>query len=309
MSSMARIRMGTAGILPRMATLALSLLLSAAPGVAAAGPPHASYGGGHAAYGGHFGAGGRPPALRGGMRLAEGPHGFGGPRSEGRFEGGPRYQAGHIAGGPRYEGRFGGPRFEGGARYVVPPHWVGMHPHWEGGPRPGPWVRPWGPRWAPHYWYGGYWGGVFWPHVYVDWDFPWFLGALPLGYATYWWGGVPYYYWRGVYYVWSPDYAEYVVTDPPPVTGGTVEGAEPPASAQAATGNGRGAMSLYVYPKKGQSDEQTQSDRYQCHEWAVHQTGFDPTDTANDTPSSTATPENYKRAFTACLDARGYSVR
>jgi hypothetical protein len=214
---------------------------------------------------------------------------------------------GHFAG----HGGFGGPHYAGGGRrFDVPQHWVGMHPNWGGGPRPGVgWVRPWGRGWVPHYWGGGYWGGAFWPRAYLGWDFPWFLAVLPVGYATYWWGGVPYYYWQGVYYVWSPDYGDYVVTDPPPVSGGTLEGAAPPPAAVQPAGADRGAMSLYVYPKNGQSDQQTQNDRYQCHEWAVGQTGFDPTNTANDTQASTATPENYKRAVTACLEARGYSVR
>jgi len=35
--------------------------------------------------------------------------------------------------------------------------------------------------------------------------------------------------------------------------------------------------SLYIYPKNGQSDEQQKKDRYECHMWAVQQTGFDPT--------------------------------
>jgi beta-lactamase class A len=102
-----------------------------------------------------------------------------------------------------------------------------------------------------------------------------------------------------------------VVTDPPPVTGGAAEGAAPPpaAQAQAPSGDSRGAMSLYVYPKNGQGAQQTANDRYQCHQWAVAQTGFDPTNSANDTQAATATPENYKRAVTACLEARGYSVR
>jgi hypothetical protein len=219
------------------------------------------------------------------------------------FHGG-EHGGGHYAGGARFQGHF-----EGHARYAVPQHWVGMHPHFEG-PRPGYWVRPWGPRWVPHYWGGGYWHGAFWPHVYLGWDFPWFLGVLPVGCVTYWWGGVPYYYWQGVYYAWSPDYGQYVVTDPPPVTGGVAQGAAPPpAAAQAGDTGGRGAMSLFVYPKNGQSQQQTANDRYQCHEWAVGQTGFDPTNSANDTQAATATPENYKRAITACLTARGYSVR
>lgn len=211
--------------------------------------------------------------------------------------------AGHFA-APRYAGHWAGHE-----HYAVPQHWVGMHPRFEG-PRAGYWARPWGPRWVPHTWGGGYWGGRFWPHVYLGWNFPWFLAALPIGYSTYWWGGVPYYYSQGVYYNWSPDYDQYVVTDPPPLAGGdATEGAAPPQGAQAAGGDDRGAMSLYVYPKQGQSDQQTQSDRYQCHQWAVGQTGFDPTNTANGSQAATATPENYKRAVTACLEARGYSVK
>jgi hypothetical protein len=37
------------------------------------------------------------------------------------------------------------------------------------------------------------------------------------------------------------------------------------------------AQNLYVYPSKGQSPEQQQKDRYECHVWAMQQTGFDPT--------------------------------
>ena len=33
----------------------------------------------------------------------------------------------------------------------------------------------------------------------------------------------------------------------------------------------------YVYPAKGQSPEQQKKDEYACHQWAVQQTGFDPT--------------------------------
>jgi hypothetical protein len=274
--------------------LAASLLLLAAPGVSAAGDH-----GDHGDHGGFHGNGGRGAAHWGGGHGEGGGHiARGGPREGGHFE----------RGGPR-EGHFGGR-----GHYAVPPHWTGMHPHWEGGGRWGDWdgdrhwVRPWGPRWEPHYWGGGYWRGRFWPHIYLGWDFPWFMAALPLGYGTYWWGGVPYYYWQGVYYTWSPDYDGYVVTDPPPVTGGPAPGASAPP-AQSPAGDGRGAMSLYVYPKNGQSEQQTQSDRYQCHEWAVGQTGFDPTNSASDTQASTATPESYKRAVTACLEARGYSVR
>ena len=38
-----------------------------------------------------------------------------------------------------------------------------------------------------------------------------------------------------------------------------------------------GSNDLYVYPKNGQSQEQQKKDRYECHMWAVQQTGYDPT--------------------------------
>ena len=33
---------------------------------------------------------------------------------------------------------------------------------------------------------------------------------------------------------------------------------------------------MFVYPAKGQTDEQLQRDRYECHGWAVQQSGYDP---------------------------------
>jgi hypothetical protein len=33
---------------------------------------------------------------------------------------------------------------------------------------------------------------------------------------------------------------------------------------------------IFIYPKKGQSAEQQSKDRFECHSWAVQQTGFDP---------------------------------
>lgn len=47
------------------------------------------------------------------------------------------------------------------------------------------------------------------------------------------------------------------------------------------------AHALYVYPAQGQSQEQTQQDQYECHVWAVGQTGYDPTN-----PSSSTVPQN-----------------
>ncbi len=289
---LARSRQAVAGLI----ALAALLMLALAPGVSRADPPHGDHGD-RGDRGHDFHGGGRRDFHGGGDRGFRG-H-FEGDRPPMRTRGGVRFGA---------DPRFGGPRFDR-PRFAGPPHWVGRDPHWDGDGGPRPWVRPWGPHWEPHYWVGGYWGGLFWPRVEFDWDFPWFLGALPLGYQTLWWGGVPYYYLRGVYYVWSPDYDEYVVTDPPPLGDQGEPAQAAPAPSESPPGSDRGALSLFVYPKNGQSQQQTQSDRYACHEWAVGQTGFDPTNPNRSTDAATATPSNYKRAVTACLEARGYSVR
>ena len=36
------------------------------------------------------------------------------------------------------------------------------------------------------------------------------------------------------------------------------------------------AADFFIYPAKGQSEEQQGKDKYQCNEWAKQQTGFDP---------------------------------
>ena len=36
------------------------------------------------------------------------------------------------------------------------------------------------------------------------------------------------------------------------------------------------ADDLYVYPAKGQSEQQQADDRYECHRWAADQTHYDP---------------------------------
>ena len=95
----------------------------------------------------------------------------------------------------------------------------------------GAWVRPWGAHWVPHTW--GRWllARRLLAACLPGLGLPLVPGGDSLGYTTYWWGGVPYYYGQGVYYAWSPDYDSYVVTDPPPVTGGVAQGAEPPPAA------------------------------------------------------------------------------
>jgi Family of unknown function (DUF6515) len=121
--------------------------------------------------------------------------------------------------------------------------------------------------------------------------------VLPPYYTTVWVGGVPYYYADNVYYVWQPAQQGYVVT-------------EPPAASNVVT-QPQGPDQFYVYPKKGQSADQQAKDRYECHRWAVDQTGFDPSQPATNLSDSQLISKraDYRRAIEVCLDARGYSVK
>lgn len=132
------------------------------------------------------------------------------------------------------------------------------------------------------------------------------------------------------------------------------------------------AQQVYVYPAKGQSAQQTEQDKYSCHEWAKQQTGVDPMSTQAGAPppnhasggiargalrgavggavigevadgdagkgaatgaviggmmggmrqrearrqqeqqyqqQATGQADSYNRAFAACLESRGYTVR
>ena len=53
------------------------------------------------------------------------------------------------------------------------------------------------------------------------------------------------------------------------------------------------AGEMYVFPAKGQSQEQTEKDKYACYEWAKRQTGFDPMKTpqASAPPPSQGAPQ------------------
>jgi len=144
------------------------------------------------------------------------------------------------------------------------------------------------------YYGGGYWRGGFYGPRY---GFGWFLPVLPAFYATYWFGGIPYYYANDAYYTWSPDYNGYVATDPP-------ANAVPEDSGDSAAPAPSGGQT-FNYPKNGQTDEQQASDRYQCHQWAVSQSGYDPTRNA----AASAGQGDYRRAVTACMEGRGYTVR
>jgi hypothetical protein len=51
----------------------------------------------------------------------------------------------------------------------------------------------------------------------------------------------------------------------------------PSLIAALAWAGGAQAQQVFVYPQRGQSPEQQQRDRSECHQWAVQQSGVDPT--------------------------------
>src|ERR1700733_11891658 len=98
-----------------------------------------------------------------------------------------------------------------------------------------------------------------------------------------------------------PAFAQYLSTPPPDRT----------APAQPQAGAVR-SDNLTITPKNGQSEKQQWADRYECHKWAKDQSGFDPTQR---TPEGVTAEEinsrrdQYRRAFSACLEGRGYTVQ
>jgi hypothetical protein len=209
---------------------------------------------------GHSGGGGHSSAGGGG-------HSGGHSGGSAHFAGGS-----HFSGGTHFAARYYGGGFHGGGYYGTRGGYYG-HGGYNGG-----------------YWHGGFYGPRF--------GYGWFLPVLPAFYATYWWGGIPYYYANDAYYTWSPNYNGYVATDPP---AGDADASDSTAQAPAMSGQ------TYNYPKNGQTDEQQATDRYQCHQWAVSQSGYDPT--RSGAPAAGGQQMDYHRAVTACLEGRGYSVR
>ena len=103
------------------------------------------------------------------------------------------------------------------------------------------------------------------------------MPILPLAYAIYWYGGIPYYYANDVYYIWNPTYDGYVATDPPPVAdssgSGDVSGSGPAPSSDVGAQNlgpppgpgpsGPVAGQIFMYPKNGPECRATEATRLQ----------------------------------------------
>ncbi|MGZ8096316.1 MAG: glycine zipper family protein [Methylosarcina sp.] len=54
------------------------------------------------------------------------------------------------------------------------------------------------------------------------------------------------------------------------------------------------AQNMMVYPAQGQTPDQVSKDRYECHTWAVQQTGYDPSSGAA-SPQSNSQQESVRR--------------
>ncbi len=100
-----------------------------------------------------------------------------------------------------------------------------------------------------------------------------------------------------------PAFAQYMSTPPPPDRSAPAP-AQPPGAVR--------SDSLTITAKNGQSDQQQWADRYECHKWAKDQSGFDPTlrpPTELSGEEINSRRDQYRRAFTACLEGRGYTVQ
>jgi hypothetical protein len=172
-----------------------------------------------------------------------------------------------------------------------------------------------GPRYygSRYYGYGPYRSGWYGPRYSLG----LWLPILPIGYASYYYGGTRYYGYGDSYFI--ADGAGYRVVERPVniVTGPAVvsdpgpapvvaaplkvsEGAPTPTfDQQARTGQ------LFAYPLKGQTDSQATFDRIECESWGSKQTGYSPTSAAQDAGKKA----DYTRAVSACLEGRGYSVK
>ncbi|OLS63862.1 DUF6515 family protein [Pseudomonas putida] len=197
-------------------------------------------------------------------------------------------------------------------------HWQtgprGQQPNWAGRPSghgngwgPGPQYRPGHAidRFPDRYWkvpYRGqdyFYSGGYWyrPHgsgyVVVTPPYGVRVSYLPDYAREMWIGGALFFLVADTYYQYQQASQEYVVVNPPQV--------QQPAPVQQGSG-----YDVIAYPMQGQSPQQQEQDRYQCHRWAVDQSGFDPSYANQAPPAQVA--DTYRRAMGACLAGRGYSV-
>ena len=62
------------------------------------------------------------------------------------------------------------------------------------------------------------------------------------------------------------------------------------------TADGFAAQQVFAYPNAGQTEAQQSQDRFECHQWSVTQSGFDPSSAAPLAPRSAAPPPPDRRS-------------
>lgn len=119
------------------------------------------------------------------------------------------------------------------------------------------------------------------------------VSYLPSYAEQLWFGSMLYFLAAGTYYLFDNSSQTYEVVPPPPQV----------AQAPLPTSN---PYDVIAYPMYGQSPQQQAQDHYECHTWAVGQSGFDPA-MAGYAPSQQAV-DTYRGALGSCLQGRGYSI-
>jgi len=143
-----------------------------------------------------------------------------------------------------------------------------------------------------YYYSGGYWyrpyGSSF---ISIGVPYGLFVGTLPGYYTSFYYDDTRYFYADRTYYTYEPARRGYVVARSPYGDDEEYDDAE--------LGD-----DLYIYPARGQSEQQQADDRYECHRWAASEADYDPLDDEYDADLR----KDYQRAMTACLTGRGYTV-
>jgi hypothetical protein len=114
------------------------------------------------------------------------------------------------------------------------------------------------------------------------------------GHGGRFWGGLGIGLGVGVglgYYYGAPWYPGYVVAAP------VYEVGTVPSQPIANSPPANSPPDPVIYPRNGQSSEQTEADRQACNRWATTQ------------PAAMADASVFQRAAAACMEGRGYTVR
>jgi hypothetical protein len=108
-----------------------------------------------------------------------------------------------------------------------------------------------------------------------------------------WIGGALLFLAAGSYYAYQENTQDYVVV-------------EPPVQMQPQPQPVSNSYDVEAYPANGQSPEQINQDGYECYQYAVQQSGFNPR-TATYQPDPSVV-QAYRQAQGNCLSSRGYQV-